>query len=251
LAVTVAADTRTGKSTSTSLSFASPLNVKVTAKVACQSYARIGRVHRVPSEPCAEAARRAVQTARRTRVRHLGGVAQLPRRSAFAESIAARRDIGGMASGEMVARSSTRPASLQATAKDGRSGPASRPPAPLHDRCPSSRRVWLVLGRPHERRRHRSTERSRGPHVNGVRFFERLYVDGLRTRFGADANWRQGPWHVTAEVLRVGHESWPRPQPTITPRRSRHPMLATPAWTGHSARACSSSFHEPTYDAAW
>ena len=37
----------------------------------------------------------------------------------------------------------------------------------------------------------------------GYRFFERLYVDGLRTRFGADANWRRGPWRVTAEMLRV------------------------------------------------
>jgi hypothetical protein len=28
-------------------------------------------------------------------------------------------------------------------------------------------------------------------------------VDGLRTRFGADASWRRGPWRVTAEMLRV------------------------------------------------
>jgi hypothetical protein len=37
----------------------------------------------------------------------------------------------------------------------------------------------------------------------GYRFFERLYVDGLRARFAADANWRHGNWRVTSEVLRA------------------------------------------------
>jgi hypothetical protein len=35
----------------------------------------------------------------------------------------------------------------------------------------------------------------------GYRFFERLYVDGLRARFAADANWRHGDWRVIGEVL--------------------------------------------------
>jgi phosphate-selective porin len=38
---------------------------------------------------------------------------------------------------------------------------------------------------------------------NGYRFFDRVYVDGRRTRWGGDVEWSPGPWRVTAEALRV------------------------------------------------
>jgi phosphate-selective porin len=37
----------------------------------------------------------------------------------------------------------------------------------------------------------------------GYRLFDRLYVQGRRTRTGADAQWIAGPWRLNAEVLRL------------------------------------------------
>lgn len=38
---------------------------------------------------------------------------------------------------------------------------------------------------------------------SGYRFFERLYVDGRRTRVGGDVEYTQGPWRMSADLLRV------------------------------------------------
>ena len=38
---------------------------------------------------------------------------------------------------------------------------------------------------------------------SGYRFFDRVYVDGRRTRWGGDVEWSPGPWRLTAEGLRV------------------------------------------------
>jgi phosphate-selective porin len=38
---------------------------------------------------------------------------------------------------------------------------------------------------------------------SGYRFFERVYVNGRRVRFGADVEWSPGPWRFTGEALRV------------------------------------------------
>jgi hypothetical protein len=38
---------------------------------------------------------------------------------------------------------------------------------------------------------------------SGYRFFDRVYVDGLRTRWSGDVEWSPGPWRVSAEGLRV------------------------------------------------
>ena len=38
---------------------------------------------------------------------------------------------------------------------------------------------------------------------SGYRFFDRVYVDGRRVRFGGDVEWSPGPWRLTAEGLRV------------------------------------------------
>lgn len=41
---------------------------------------------------------------------------------------------------------------------------------------------------------------------SGYRFFEGVYVQGRRTRFGGDVEWSPGPWQFTAEALRVRDE---------------------------------------------
>lgn len=38
-----------------------------------------------------------------------------------------------------------------------------------------------------------------GRAASGYRFFKKLYVDGRRTRMGADAEWEHGPWRLTVE----------------------------------------------------
>ena len=45
-----------------------------------------------------------------------------------------------------------------------------------------------------------------GRSQSGYRFFERLYVDGRRTRVGGDAQWTPGRWRMTAEAMRVRDE---------------------------------------------
>lgn len=40
-----------------------------------------------------------------------------------------------------------------------------------------------------------------GRATSSYRFFDRVYVQGRRTRAGADAEWRQGHWRATAEAL--------------------------------------------------
>ncbi len=41
---------------------------------------------------------------------------------------------------------------------------------------------------------------------SGFRFFDRLYVQGTRTRAGGDVRWSPGRWRFDAEVLRFGDE---------------------------------------------
>ncbi len=41
---------------------------------------------------------------------------------------------------------------------------------------------------------------------SGYRFFENVYVDGRRSRFGGDAEWSPGPWQFTVEAMRVRDE---------------------------------------------
>ena len=41
---------------------------------------------------------------------------------------------------------------------------------------------------------------------SGYRFFDGLYVQGRRLRFGGDVEWTEGPWRIAAEALRVTDE---------------------------------------------
>jgi len=125
-------------------------------------------------------------------------------RSAFAESIAARRDIGAMVSGE-IGRALEYEAGVftgDGKGRQERSGITTAGSA-----------TWTVVRRLDVTGSFSVGRTSavdsdpsngfEGRTSTGYRFFEGLYVDGLRTRFGANASWRQGPWRVTAEVLRV------------------------------------------------
>ena len=45
-----------------------------------------------------------------------------------------------------------------------------------------------------------------GRAASGYRFFDRVYVHGLRLRSGADMDWERGPWRVTGEFLRTDEQ---------------------------------------------
>ena len=125
-------------------------------------------------------------------------------RSAFAQSIASGRDIGAMASGQ-VGRSVEYEGGVFAGDGTGRRERAGLTTA--------GSVTWTVVRRldvtgSFTLGRTRAVESDppngfEGRTSTGYRFFERLYVDGLRARVAADANWRPGPWRVTGEVLRA------------------------------------------------
>ena len=92
-------------------------------------------------------------------------------RAAFAESIAPRRDIGGMASGEIGRSLEYRGRSLRGR-RQGTTRTRRRDDCGLrHVDCdPSSRRDGLVFGWPYGHGRQRSAERIRRPHIDGIPF---------------------------------------------------------------------------------
>jgi phosphate-selective porin len=128
-------------------------------------------------------------------------------RSAFAQSIAPGRDIGGMVFGELGRRFAYE-AGLFAGDGNGRNSRAGMTTA--------GRVVWngprdVELAGSFAEGRTTAVETEsanglEGRSPSGYRFFERLYVDGRRTRVGADAQWTPGRWQVRAEAMRVRDE---------------------------------------------
>ena len=128
-------------------------------------------------------------------------------RSAFAQSIAPGRDIGAMAFGELGRRFAYE-AGLFAGDANGRNSRAGLTGA--------GRVVWngprdveLAGSFSEGRTAAVDTESANGLEgrsQSGYRFFERLYVDGRRTRVGGDAAWTPGRWRMTAEAMRVRDE---------------------------------------------
>jgi phosphate-selective porin len=128
-------------------------------------------------------------------------------RPALASSLAAGRDLGVMASGDL-----GKAAGFQAGvfAGDG-NGRISRA-----ELTSAGRIVWswtnaLEFGASFSAGRTSADDSDpanglEGRTASGYRFFERVYVKGLRLRAGADARWTPGPWRVTAEVLRTRDE---------------------------------------------
>jgi phosphate-selective porin len=128
-------------------------------------------------------------------------------RSAFAQSIAPGRDIGGMAFGELGRRFAYE-AGLFAGDANGRNSRSGITAA--------GRLVWNgprdveLAGSFSEGRivavDTESPNGLEGRSQSGYRFFERLYVDGWRTRVGGDAQWTPGRWRMTAEAMSVRDE---------------------------------------------
>jgi len=128
-------------------------------------------------------------------------------RSAFAQSIAPGRDIGAMAFGQLRRRFAYE-AGLFAGDANGRNSRSGLTAA--------GRLIWdgprdvEVAGSFSGGRTSavdtESANGLEGRSQSGYRFFERLYVDGRRTRVGGDAGWTPGRWRVTAEAMRVRDE---------------------------------------------
>ena len=128
-------------------------------------------------------------------------------RSAFAQSIAPGRDIGGMVFGELGRRFAYE-AGLFAGDGNGRNSRSGITTA--------GRVVWngprgVELAGSFAEGRTTAVDADpanglEGRSASGYRFFERLYVDGRRTRVGGDARWTPGRWQVSAEAMRVRDE---------------------------------------------
>jgi hypothetical protein len=125
-------------------------------------------------------------------------------RSALSESIAAGRDIGVMATGE-IGRRFDYAAGVFAGDGNGREARA--------DWTGAGRVVWALSGdldvaASFSGGRTSSVDTDpptglEGRAPSGYRFVERVYVQGLRARTGADVAWNRGPWTVAGEVLRA------------------------------------------------
>lgn len=125
-------------------------------------------------------------------------------RSAFAESIAAGRDLGVMAIGDLGSRLEYRAGVF---AGDG-NGRASRAGWTGAGRVLWSLTDDLDIGGSYTAGATSSVDADpptglEGRAPSGYRFFERLYVQGLRMRTGADVEWNRGRWLVAGEVLRT------------------------------------------------
>lgn len=131
----------------------------------------------------------------------------LMERSAFAMTIAPGRDIGAM-----VTRRIGRPLALDAgvfagdgNGRDSRSGTT----AAVRLSWRAARDLDIAgstsVG---------TTSAADAEPANGLvgrsttwyRFFDRVYVDGVRTRFGGDVRWSPGGWRITGEVMRAHDE---------------------------------------------
>lgn len=128
-------------------------------------------------------------------------------RSAFAQSIAPGRDLGGMVFGELGRRFSYE-AGLFAgdgNGRNSRSGITAASRVGWNGPRGVELGGWFAEGRTTAVDTE-SANGLEGRSPSGYRFFERLYVDGRRTRVGGDARWTPGRWHVGAEAMRVREE---------------------------------------------
>lgn len=124
-------------------------------------------------------------------------------RSALAQFAAPGRDVGAMVRGDL----GRVEYQTGVFAGDGR-GRGSRA-----DLTSASRVVWnppgdLVFGGSFSVGRTNAVDADpangiEGRTTLGYRFFERVYVDGMRVRMGGDVAWSPGPWRVAVEGLRV------------------------------------------------
>jgi hypothetical protein len=128
-------------------------------------------------------------------------------RSALASALAAGRDLGVMVSGD-ITKDLEYDAGLFAGDGNGRSARADLTSAA---RVGWSRFRAFELGGSLSVGRTSSTEADPangidGRTASGYRFFEGVYVQGMRLRVGGDARWEAGPWRLAAELLRTRDE---------------------------------------------
>ena len=125
-------------------------------------------------------------------------------RSTVAQSIAPGRDIGAMISGTLPR---SLPYKLGVFAGDG-NGRESRSELTIAGRLAWTGVSDLELGVSSSRGRTSAVDSDpanglTGRSPSGYRFFERLYVNGARTRVGADAAWTPRRWRLRGEWLRA------------------------------------------------
>lgn len=125
-------------------------------------------------------------------------------RSALSESLTAGRDIGGMLTGEL---GSAFEYQAGVFAGDG-NGRGDRSGVTGAGRADWQAGNDLDIGASFGMSRTEAVDADDpngivGRASSGYRFFNELYVDGLRTRGGVDAAWTPGPWRVRAEFLRT------------------------------------------------
>ena len=125
-------------------------------------------------------------------------------RAPVADTLAAGRDIGGVAFGE-IGRRVTYEAGVFAGDGNGR---AARAGATGAGRVEFALIDDLEVGGSVTVGRVDAVETDDpnsllGRGASGYRFFDQVYVHGLRFRAGADAEWDRGPWRLTGEFLRT------------------------------------------------
>jgi phosphate-selective porin len=128
-------------------------------------------------------------------------------RAAVADTMAAGRDIGGMATGDLGDRLSYEAGLFLGdgngrVARAGTTG-AGRAEFALHDdlEIGGSLSIGRTAGIDTE-----DPNGLVGRSASGYRFFDQVYVNGVRTRAGLDAGWERGPWRVDGEFMRVDEQ---------------------------------------------
>jgi hypothetical protein len=128
-------------------------------------------------------------------------------RAPVAQTLSAGRDIGGVVFGDLGDRL-TYEAGLFAGDGNGR---AVRAAATAAGRVEFALTEDLELGGSISAGRTEAVDVEDpnglvGRAASGYRFFEQVYVNGLRTRAGGDVQWEPGSWRVNGEFLRVDEQ---------------------------------------------
>jgi hypothetical protein len=128
-------------------------------------------------------------------------------RAALADTIAAGRDIGGMATGEIGDRFDYEAGVFvgDGNGRAARSGPTGAGRADVAVGDDFDVGASFSVGNT-EAVDTDDPNGLLGRAASGYRFFEQVYVHGLRTRIGADAGWDRGPWRVVAEFMRADEQ---------------------------------------------
>ena len=128
-------------------------------------------------------------------------------RAAVADTVAAGRDIGGMLTGEIGDRLAYEGGIF---AGDG-NGRAGRAQATGAARLDFDAVPGLQIGASFSLGRTEAVDSEDpnslvGRSPSGYRFFDQVYVHGLRVRSGVDAEWEPGRWRIAGEIMRADEQ---------------------------------------------